>query len=183
MSSALSPTNATQAEDALPAASLTRRMSCFVYEGVLLFGVVMAAGLLYGTVTGQRNAMVGRHGLQAFLFIVIGVYFSWFWTRSGQTLAMKTWRIRLVRADGTPLSMSQAWLRYLLCWLWFAPALLWLWLQGAGSLGPDLATLSAGVLIYAALARLLPGRQFWHDVVCGTRLVDVRSAQAAATNG
>ncbi len=82
-----------------------------------------------------------------------------------------------------PLSMPRAWLRYLLCWLWFAPALLWLWLQGASSLAPDLATLTAGVLIYAALARMLPGRQFWHDVVCGTRLVDVSSAQAASTHG
>ncbi len=183
MSGAVSATHATKADDPLPTASLVRRMSCFVYEGVLLFGVLMAAGLLYATLTEQRNAMVGRHGLQAFLFVVLGSYFSWFWTRGGQTLAMKTWRIRLVRADGAPLSMPRAWLRYLLCWLWFAPALLWLWLQGASSLAPDLATLAAGVLIYAALARMLPGRQFWHDVVCGTRLVDVRSAQAASAHG
>ncbi len=158
-------------------------MSCFVYEGVLLFGVLMAAGLLYAIVTGQRNAMVGRHGLQAFLFVVLGVYFSWFWTHGGQTLAMKTWRIRLVRADGALLSLPRAWLRYLLGWLWFAPALVWLWLEGATGLTPSLATLAAGVLIYAALAWMLPGRQFWHDVVCGTRLVDVRSAQTAPTDG
>lgn len=183
MSGASSSPVATQAGDALHAASLTRRMSCFVYEGVLLFGVLMAAGLLYGTVTGQRNAMVGRHGLQAFLFVVLGLYFSWFWTHGGQTLAMKTWRIRLLRADGTPLSMPRAWLRYLLCWLWFAPALLWLWLEGAKSLAPDLATLAAGVLVYAALARVLPGRQFWHDIACGTRLVDVRAARAAPSDG
>ena len=183
MSGALSQTGPALAGDSPPSASLGRRMSCFVYEGVLLFGVLMAAGLLYGTVTGQRNAMVGRHGLQAFLFVVLGVYFSWFWTHGGQTLAMKTWRIRLLRVDGTPLSMPRAWLRYLLCWLWFAPALLWLWLEGADSLAPDLATLTAGVLIYAALARVLPGRQFWHDVACGTRLVDVRAAQTAANDG
>lgn len=153
-----------------------RRMSCFIYEGVLLFGVLMAAGLLYATLTGQRNAMVGRHGLQAFLFIILGAYFTWFWTRGGQTLAMKTWRIRLQRADGAALTMPRAWLRYVLAWLWFAPALLWLWLKGAGGLGPSFATLAVGVFIYAGLARLLPGRQLWHDLVCGTVIVDLRPA-------
>lgn len=164
-------------------AGLGRRMSCLVYEGVLLFGVLMAAGLLYATATGQRDAMVGRHGLQAFLFFVLGLYFSWCWTHGGQTLAMKTWRIRLERADGTRLSMRRAWLRYLLGWLWFAPALLWLWLEGGAGVAPSLATLAAGVIIYAALAWVLPGRQFWHDVACGTRLVDVRPERGAPTHG
>ena len=150
-------------------------MSCFIYEGVLLFGVLMAAGLLYATLTGQRNAMVGRHGLQAFLFLVLGSYFSWFWTRGGQTLAMKTWRIRLVHASGAQISMPRAWLRYVFSWLWFAPALVWLWLKGGTGLAPSVATLSAGVLLYAGLSRLNPERQFWHDVVCGTRLIDMRA--------
>ena len=175
--------NAVADDAAQRLAGLARRMSCFVYEGVLLFGVLMAAGLLYATITGQRNAMVGRHGLQLFLFVVLGAYFSWFWTRGGQTLAMKTWRIRLVRTDGAGVSMQRAWLRYLLSWLWFAPALVWLWLEGAHGVAPSLATLASGVIVYAALARLLPGRQFWHDIVCDTRLVDVRPAPAATADG
>ena len=36
-----------------------------------------------------------------------------------------------------------------------------------------------GVLTYAALAWLRPDRQFWHDVVCGTRLVDHKPALPA----
>ncbi|MDE2397186.1 MAG: RDD family protein, partial [Burkholderiales bacterium] len=73
---------------------LGRRLACFVYEGLLLFGVVMVAGLVYGVAIGQRDPQVGHSGLQALLFAVIGAYFIWFWSRSGQTLAMKTWRIR-----------------------------------------------------------------------------------------
>ena len=42
----------------------------------------------------------GRHVLQAFLFVVLGIYFIWFWSHGGQTLAMKTWHIRLVDRDG-----------------------------------------------------------------------------------
>jgi uncharacterized RDD family membrane protein YckC len=37
-----------------------------------------------------------RHALQAFLVALFGAYFLWSWLRGGQTLAMKTWRIRLV---------------------------------------------------------------------------------------
>ena len=67
--------------------------------------------------------------------------------------------------------------------LWFAPALVWLWLEGASSLAPTVATIASGVIVYAALARLLPGRQFWHDIVCDTRLVEVVSARAATAHG
>ena len=72
-------------------------MACFLYEGVLLFGVVMIAGYLFSSLTQQRNALVGRHGLQAFLFIVLGIYFVWFWSHGGQTVAMRAWHIRLVK--------------------------------------------------------------------------------------
>ena len=150
-------------------------MACFAYEGVLLFGVLMTAGLLYAGITGQRDAMLGRQGLQAVLFVVLGLYFSWFWSHGGQTVAMKAWRIRLLCADGAPVSMLRAQLRYLLGWLWFAPALLSLWLADAARSGPIFAILGAGVIAYAALTSLHPDRQFWHDAVCGTRLVDWRS--------
>jgi len=155
----------------LPTPALWRRLACFVYEGVLLFGVVMATGLLYAAVTGQRNAMFGRHGLQAALFIVLGLYFGWFWSHGGQTLAMKAWRIRLVRVDGSPVSNGRAIARYLAGWLWFAPALLALqWVDAAGG-GTIFAFLCVGVIAYAALTSLHADRQFWHDAVCGTRLV------------
>ena len=63
----------------------------------------MMAGYLYGSLTQQRNALAGRHGLQAFLFLALAVYFVWFWSHGGQTVAMKTWHIRLVHADGMHL--------------------------------------------------------------------------------
>lgn len=151
---------------------LGRRLACFVYEGVLLFGVVMAAGLVYGIVAGQRDAMLGRAGLQALLFIVLGAYFTWFWSHGGQTLAMKTWRIRLVRRDGTAAPPLRCALRWVLAWAWFAPALLALWFAGSRSGWTVAAALAAGVAGYALLARLRSDRQFWHDAVCGTRLVD-----------
>jgi uncharacterized RDD family membrane protein YckC len=138
---------------------------------VLLFGVVMIAGYLFSSLVQQRHALAGRAFLQGFLFLVLGVYFTWFWSRGGQTVAMKAWNIRLVAAGGEPLSQRQALLRYLLSWLWFAPSLLVLWASGTKSLVVMLSSLAAGVLGYAALSRLDRDRQFLHDRICRTRLV------------
>ncbi|MEO5735066.1 MAG: RDD family protein [Rubrivivax sp.] len=153
-----------------------RRLMCFVYEGVLLFGVLMAAGLVYGIATQQRHALQGAHGLQAFVFGVLGVYFVWFWSRNGQTLAMQTWHLRLMTRDGTPVLPLRAVCRYVLSWLWFFPALLALWLAGLKSAGEVFGVLTAGVLAYALVARLRPDRQFLHDAACGTRIVTWRPA-------
>lgn len=153
------------------APSLRRRLAAFVYEGVLLFGVLMLAGLAYGVVMQQRHALVGLHGLQFFVFVVLGVYFGWFWSHGGQTLAMKTWHLRLLTTDGLQVSVARALLRYLLSWLWFLPALAWSYLTGVRSGATVAAALIMGVLAYAASSRLNPQRQYWHDLLSGTRLV------------
>ena len=56
--------------------SLRRRLACWLYEGMLMFGVVFIAGYLFGTLSQTRNAMDNRHALQAFLFVVFGIYFT-----------------------------------------------------------------------------------------------------------
>ncbi|MDB5817710.1 MAG: rane protein [Rhizobacter sp.] len=156
--------------DAAPP-GIWRRLACFTYEGVLLFGVLMISGYLFSSLTQQRNAMIGRHELQAFLFVVLGIYFVWFWSRGGQTVAMKTWNIRLVSAAGAPVSQARALARYVLSWLWFLPALASVWMSGAKSLGVIFGSMIAGVAVYAMIARFHPSRQFLHDIVAGTRLV------------
>ena len=149
--------------------SLLRRMACWVYEGMLLFGVLFIAGYLFGTLTQTRNAMDNRHGLQAFLFLIFGIYFVWLWSK-GQTLAMKTWNIRLVDVQGRPVSQARALLRYLLSWIWLLPSLSLVWILGLPAAG--LVALVLGwVAIYAALSRFHPQRQFWHDALAGTRLI------------
>lgn len=153
----------------LKAPSLKRRMACWLYEGMLLFGVVFIAGYLFGSLSQTRHAMDNRPGLQAFLFLVLGIYFTWFWHR-GQTLAMKTWHVKVVSTQGLPLSQSRALLRYLLSWMWFLPPLLATIPLGLppGSIG---LLIFVWVIVWALLSRLHPQRQFWHDAWAGTRLV------------
>ena len=141
-----------------------------LYESLLLFAVVFIAAWIFSTLLQQRDALYLRHGLQYWLFIILGTYFVWFWTHGGQTLAMKTWRVRLVAVSGAPVSMRRACVRYLLCWLWFVPGLLLAKLLDAHS-WLLLAIPAANVLLWASSALLDPKRQFIHDRIVGTRLV------------
>jgi len=151
------------------APGLCRRMACWLYEGMLLFGVVFIAGYLFGTLSQTRNALDNRHALQAFIFVVFGIYFGWLWSK-GQTLAMKTWHIRVLDLQGQRLTQQRALLRYVLSWLWVLPPLLASWvfdLSGAESL----VILPGWVVIWALLSLLHPQRQFWHDALAGTQLI------------
>ncbi len=155
--------------DELKTPGLMRRMACWMYEGMLMFGVVFIAGYLFGTLSQTRNAMDNRHALQAFLFVVFGIYFVWLWAK-GQTLAMKTWNIRVVDRAGQPITQTRALLRYVLSWLWFLPALAAV-APFALSAAESLLILTGWVLVWAILSRFHPDKQFWHDALAGTRLV------------
>jgi uncharacterized RDD family membrane protein YckC len=92
------------------------------------------------------------------VFLVMGVYFIWYWHHRGQTLAMQTWKLKLVSANSFPPRLPQLYLRYLLCW----PSLL---LYGTG-------------LIWALFDR---DRQFLHDRLSGTRIINVAPPTTAST--
>lgn len=134
-----------------------------------MFAVVFIAGYLFGTLSQTRNALDNRNALQAFVFIVSGIYFVWFWSK-GQTLAMKTWHIRVVDMQGGAITQRRALLRYALSWLWFLPPLAVSWLLNLPAY--EGAALTLGwVAIWAILAHFHPQRQFWHDAWAGTRLI------------
>jgi len=126
------------------------RIAAMVYELLLVTAVVFVASFIIIPVVGEMHQSWQRHLFQVYLLGVLFAYFSAFWLRSGQTLAMKTWRIRLVKVDGTRLNFRQALLR-------FALALLGLLAGGAG-------------FWWALIDR---DRQFLHDRIAGTRLVRV----------
>lgn len=156
------------------AAPLKRRMAAFVYEGVLLFAVFMLAGAVYSVSAGQVHALQGRAGMMATQFLALAVYFIWFWTHGGQTLAMKTWQVRLLTDQGQPVGLWPACLRFLMSWLWFMPAWLGSWLAGWHQSKLLFGAMVVWVIIYAALSRLLPQQQFLHDAICRTRVIDHR---------
>ncbi len=159
----------TQPSDALTAPGLSRRLACWMYEGVLMFGVVWISAYLFSTLSQSRNAMDNRLGLQIFLFIIFGIYFVWFWHK-GQTLAMKTWHLRVVGLDGQAISQKRAMARYVLSWLWFVPPLAAI--APFKLSGGEMGVIVVGwVSVYALLTRFHSQRQFVHDALAGTRLI------------
>jgi len=165
----------------LVAPPLRHRMACWLYEGTLLFGVIVTSGLAYfiaaywltGLPPGDMNLHPRlKSGLQAISFLVLGVYFMGFWRR-GQTLAMKTWRIEMVDAQGNRATYSTLFKRYMLSWVWFIPPMAAAVPFQLAPLEVSLLTL-AWVAVWALLSRFHPEKQFWHDAWAGTRLITVR---------
>ncbi len=103
---------------------LVRRLSSLLYEGILLFGVAFIAAYLFLALT-QSTYPIAPPVLQVFqvyMFAVTGVYFVWCWRHGGQTLPMKTWKMRLTDAAGHTVSVPRAWWRYTLTWLCLLPS-------------------------------------------------------------
>jgi uncharacterized RDD family membrane protein YckC len=147
-------------------------MACWLYEGMLLFGVVFISGYLFGTLSQTRHALDNRHGLQAFLFLVFAIYFTWLWHK-GQTLAMKTWHIRVLDASGQQLSQARALFRFILSWVWVLPPMLVTVPLQLPAI--QVAFYTVGwIWVWALLSRFQSRRQYWHDVWAGTQLVEVQ---------
>lgn len=96
---------------------LGRRLASMLYE-TLLAGAVALVGLFIPQfVLGNvLHALPGRNITQASAFLILLIYFAWFWLHGGQTLAMKTWHLRLVRQDDRPIQPLQAILRFFFAW-------------------------------------------------------------------
>lgn len=156
----------------LAPAPVRRRLAALVYESVLLFGVVFLAGLAFSLAMSQRNGLTYHHLMSAWIAIVAGVYFVGFWHHGGQTLPMKTWRLRVVGCGGQPPSLPRATVRYLAAWLWFLPPLALHPLLGL-SLPVTLALEAAWFALWTASACFGADRQFPHDRIAGTRIVAV----------
>ncbi len=145
---ALSAAPATSPDEKIP--SIGRRLAVLLYEALLQIGVLGVAFVLPHVVLGTGWNIEAPGALKwLHLFLVLLLYFVWFWRHSGQTLAMKTWKIKVVSArSGETISLRQAVLRYMLAW-------------------PAVALFGLGFL-WALVDR---DHQFLHDRLAGTRLV------------
>jgi uncharacterized RDD family membrane protein YckC len=141
-----------------------------LYEAVLVFAIVAIAGLLFDFVTQSRHALKLRHARQAWLFLVLGAYFVYFWHRGGQTLAMKTWGIRLVAPGHAEVPTKKAIARYLLAWMWFLPGMAISYMMGLQGWA-SIVAISVTMILWALTIRGNPERQFLHDYLLGTRLI------------
>jgi len=84
-----------------------------MYDVLLLMAIIVIAGFVALPFTGGEAPRPGNPFYQTYLFVLCYVFFAWFWTRGGQTLGMRAWRLRVQNEDGTAISWSQALLRFM----------------------------------------------------------------------
>lgn len=132
-----------------PSASLLRRALAFPYELLLALPVGMLASSLFpGSLDSHETQILIRHLFQGTMTVTFCVYFMICWRIGGQTLPMKTWKLRVVNENGGQLSIWRSLLRFFLALI-------------------SIGTAGLGVL----WALWDPDRQFLHDRLARTRLV------------
>ncbi len=159
-----------QANNAVP--TIKRRLIAMVYEILLALAALFLPFLVFEIATKASHTPLVEHMRQFLAFLILGAYFIHQWTRKGQTLAMQTWRIKLVQPGQDHLPIRTAAMRYLLCWLWILPGIVVAYL-GDLSNKHKLYALLASVLLWSLTAFLDKDRQFLHDRIAGTRLVQL----------
>lgn len=140
--------------------SLLRRAVCALYETLLLTAVLFFAAFPVVMLADPMQGDWFRPAFQIYLVLVAGAYFVFFWTHGGQTLAMKTWGIRMAGAADAPPRVRQALVRYLF-------ALIGLMAAGLG-------------FLWALWDR---EGLFLHDRLAGTRLILVPNQKRADRQG
>ena len=104
---------------ARPPAGLTRRLAALFYDSLLALAIAFVATFAMLPLTGGEAILASTQGAlgnahRAVVMLVLFAYFGGSWTRSGQTLGMKAWRIQLVDSAGGKLGWTGALGRFLL---------------------------------------------------------------------
>lgn len=161
------------AREAHPA-KLSRRLIAIVYDSLLLAALLFVTSATFTAANGGE-ALASDHPLRPllppFLLLVSYAFFVGFWLRAGQTLGMRTWRLRLVGRDGSRVGAGPASIRFVVA------AALWAALFGAVAAwrSPDWQLLAAPLALLGIAgygwALIDRQRRSWQDLASGTAIV------------
>lgn len=95
-----------------PVAGPVRRLAAMFYDLLLLLAVLLVAIAL--ALMFSRGAFTYHNPFfRTFIFLLTFAFYTWFWLHGGQTLGMRTWRLRVQQRKGGPITVRQAVLRYM----------------------------------------------------------------------
>jgi len=150
---------------------LFRRLAVVLYDSLVMLAVLFLATALALPVTHGQAVAAESPAFQFYLLAVLFLYLGWFWTRAGQTVAMRAWRLQVVGVDGRRIGWGRAWLRFAAALLPVVPSLLWL------NSGPQVDTwIKLTALLVPWLCGFVwvlfdPERRAWHDILSATRML------------
>lgn len=125
----------------LTEAGIIRRLAAALYDTLICVALLMVTTGIYMAITAgilgadeyqklnESGASLRDPLLPSVLFCVLFLFFGYFWTRTGQTLGMQVWHIRIQNRNNVSISWLQALLRYLMAWIsWLTLGLGVLWM-------------------------------------------------------
>ena len=130
-----------------PPASLIKQLAAMLYDSMLIFAVLFLATAI-ALLFNQGEAIEASPLFNLYLLFTVFTFYAWFWRKSGQTLGMRVWKIRIVSGSGGNPGWGPSYLRLifaLLSWLCFGLGYLW--------------------RLYQPYT--------WHDRISRTRIIDV----------
>ena len=136
-------------------------MAALLYDSFLVFAIWMLIGYLIQLFPGVENARIinGQlvtnlyvdYLLFSLMFFSAAAFYCWFWLKSGQTLGMLAWRLRLKSESDDYLTLRQVFIRWLTAWpsfLLFGVGYFWHYFNKNGASLHDLISGTKVVLIH-----------------------------------
>ncbi len=108
--------------------SLFRHLAIIMYDLLLLIAILFLATALILPLNNGEAYSSNQYYFPLYVLSVSFFYFGWFWTHGGQTLGMKAWKTKVMTLDKSPMSWSNALVRFtsaILSWLFIGLGFLW----------------------------------------------------------
>lgn len=101
---------------------LARVLGAIIYDSLALFALCMVAGFIFIFALGHPPATQSQHLIfQGYIFVIVYLFFCWFWTHGGQTIGMRSWKIKLMPQQGKTINWPTASRRFFLATLLWLP--------------------------------------------------------------
>ena len=147
--------------------TLTKRLAAMGYDSILVFALLFIAGGIYieisrrieninaaqvntGQVITEIAPAAGGPLFTIYLALVVGLFLSYFWCKTGQTLGMQSWRLKIQNTDGSLISSKQAFIRYwvsILSLIFFGAGYFWVLIDKENKTWHDKVSNSETVLL------------------------------------
>ena len=106
-----------------------RHLAIIIYDGFLLLALLFLATAIVLPFNDGEAFTASQYIFPFYILLISFIFYGWFWTHGGQTLGMKTWKIKVRSFDNKPITWSLALNRFLMAivsWLLLGTGFLWI---------------------------------------------------------
>ncbi len=130
-----------------------RHLAIITYDALLLLALLFLATAIALPFNQGEAFTASQYIFPLYLLAISFLFYGWFWTHGGQTLGMKTWKVRIQTFDKQPFTWTHALKRFFL------------------------ALISWGVIGLGFLWKLIDKKRYtWHDHLSKTALFFVENS-------